>query len=266
MAEPGIASLRRFFYDGFTASDLAEPLISWDAQRPAAEIRALMEEACLRLAGVRHAGLVDGFLVRERLVEGACGDCSQRFEPHHLVEPRAPLHEVVRALEDHDGIFVAPFGSVAGIVTRTDLEKPQGRMWLFGLVTVVENAFTELLRSNFPGEAWKELLSPGRIQRAVTIQKERRRMGEEAELLDCLQFGDKGYALFKDPDIRQQFNFSSRQQAREVVRDVERLRNALAHTQAVVPGHWDTIVRFATALDRILALYHRPRSRFCRGA
>jgi len=263
VAEPGLASLRRFFYDGFTAGDLAQPLISWDAERPAAEVRALMETACLRLAGIRRGGLVEGFVLRDQLDGGSCGDCASPFDSHHLIDPRAPLHEVVMALEDHDGLFLAPFGSVAGIVTRTDLEKPQGRMWLFGLLTVVETAITESLRSNYPGESWQDLLSPGRIQRARAIQDERRRMGERSELLDCLQFGDKGYALFKDAEIREQFGFSSRQQARDVMRDIERLRNALAHTQPVVPGHWSTILRFAAALDRILELYQRPRSRYC---
>ena len=261
---PGASSLRRFFYDGFTASDLAEPLISWDAERPAAEIRAAMEERCLRMAGVRRHGLVEGFIRREDLGAGRCGEHASPFEPHHLIDPRAPLHEVVAALDDHDGLFLAPFGSVAGIVTRTDLEKPPGRMWLFGLLTVVETAITESLRNDFPGEGWLELLSPGRIAKARALQEERRRMGENAELLDCLQFGDKGYALFKDAAARERFGFTSRKQARDVLRDIERLRNALAHTQPVVPGHWDTILRFAAALDRILGFYHPPRSRHCR--
>jgi len=265
LAEPGLASLRRFFYDGFTASDLAEPLISWDAEQPATRIRSLMEERCLRLAGVRRHGLVTDFVLREELTGGTCGECASPFEPHHLIEPRAPLHEVVTALADHDGLFLAPFGSVAGIITRTDLEKPQGRMWLFGLLTVVETAITESLRTSFPGEGWQVLLSPGRLQRAQNLQEERSRMGDHSDLLDCLQFGDKCYALFKDAAIREQFGFSSRQRARQVTRDIERLRNALAHTQPLVPGHWDTIERFAAALDRILALYHRPRSRFCGG-
>jgi len=255
--------LRRFFYDGFTASDLAEPLISWDADRPAATVRAFMAKRCLRLAGVRRRGLVDGFVLREQLAEGTCGDFALAFQARHLIDSRAPLHEVVAALDDHDGLFLAPFGSVAGIVTRTDLEKPPGRMWLFGLLTVVETAITESLRSHYPRETWQGLLSPGRIQHARALQEERLRMGEHSELLDCLQFGDKGYALFKDAGIREQFGFTSRRQARDVLSDIERLRNTLAHTQPVVPSHWDTIVRFAGALDRILELYQPPRSRFC---
>jgi hypothetical protein len=260
----GASSLRRFFYDGFTASDLAEPLISWDAERSALEIRTAMEERCLRMAGVRRHGLVEGFVRREELAGGCLGDHAVAFGEHHLVDPRAPLHRVVQALEDHDGLFLAPFGSVAGIVTRTDLEKPPGRMWLFGLLTVVETAITESLRSNFPGESWTELLSPARIAKARALQQERLRMGDRSELLDCLQFGDKGYALFKDAVAREQFGFTSRRQARDVIRDIERLRNALAHTQPVVPAHWDTILRFAAALDEILELYHPPRSRHCR--
>jgi len=222
-----------------------------------------MEERCLRLAGIRRHGLVDGFVLREQLAEGACGDSAIPFEAHHLIDPRAPLHEVVAGLEDHDGLFLAPFGSVAGIVTRTDLEKPPGRMWLFGLLTVVETSITESLRRNFPGDSWWDLLSPSRLQKARAVQEERLRVGDHAELLDCLQFGDKGYALFKDASSREQFGFSSRQQARDAVRNIERLRNALAHTQPVVPGHWETILRFAAALDRILQLYQRPRSRHC---
>ena len=70
--------------------------------------------------------------------------------------------------------------------------------------------------------------------------------------MDCLQFGDKGHVLFKDERIRERMGFASRVRAKEVVRNLEKLRNNLAHTQDIVAENLETIVNLARAMDRVL--------------
>jgi hypothetical protein len=66
--------LRRLFLEGFTAADVAEPFVSFDAERPAAEVRRVLEARGFDLVGVRRDGLVRGYAVREDLSGGTCGD------------------------------------------------------------------------------------------------------------------------------------------------------------------------------------------------
>jgi hypothetical protein len=73
--------LHRLFLEGFTAADVAEPLVSFDAERGAGEVRAFLDARGFDLVGVRVDGLVRGYAERAALTGGRCGD--------HLHPPRA---------------------------------------------------------------------------------------------------------------------------------------------------------------------------------
>ncbi len=257
--------VRRFFREGFTARDLAEPLISFDGDRPAEIVRERMRALCLRVAGIRTGGHVTGFVRLEDLTGTCCAEHTRAFSDEQIVPPGASIREVVERLDAWDCLFVPSFGMVAGIITRTDMEKPPARMWLFGLLTVVEHALESALRRRYPDGSWTGLLSAGRVERARALQAERRRRGEVADLVSCLQFGDKGYALFRDPGARDRFGLASRTAAREAMRNLEMLRNALAHSQPIVTAYWENIHRFTHAIDVILELYDPPHARSCPG-
>jgi len=45
----------------------------------------------------------------------------------------------------------------------TDLEKPPMRMFLFGMITMIEMTMTEILRHRYPNDSWQEFLSDQRL-------------------------------------------------------------------------------------------------------
>ena len=64
------ARLKKLSQEGFTAMDIAEPLVSFDAEKQAREVKAFMVERDFDLIGVRGDGLVCGYALRtERLFE-----------------------------------------------------------------------------------------------------------------------------------------------------------------------------------------------------
>jgi hypothetical protein len=89
------------------------------------------------------------------------------------VASEAPLRDTVIALGERPRVFVTSLGAVGGIITRADLQKPPVRMWLFGLITLVEQALGMLIRARYPDGSWAERLSPSRLQRAERFQAER---------------------------------------------------------------------------------------------
>jgi hypothetical protein len=149
-------------------------------------------------------------------------------------------------------VFVTAFGDVAGVVTREDVQKPPGRMWLFGMVTLIELRYTRLIAELCPGGSWREHLSDGRLRKAEELMAERNRRHRPVGLLDCLQLSDKGQIVARNEDIRRRTVFASRQQAEDGIRLLEGLRNDLAHAQDIVSADWEAIVQLTAHLDRAL--------------
>ncbi len=244
--------LRRVFLQGFSVMDVAEPLVSFDAERPAAEVSRFLDEHDYDLVGVRVGGLVDGYARREELEGGQCGDHRHAFVPDDLVSESASLAETIASLGANGRCFVRVLNGVSAIVTLSDLEKPPVRMYLFGMITILEMLVAREIRARFPEGTWTQYLSEGRRAKAEALLAERRRRNQQVELLDCLQFSDKAQVLVKDPDARRDLGYESRKSALQAAKELETLRNNLAHTQEIISSSWERIVRFSGNLDQML--------------
>lgn len=246
--------LRRLFMEGFSAMDLAEPLVSFDAEADAAAVRDFMVERDFDLVGVRREGLICGYVRREDLSGGTCQEHLQPFAPEDdLVPDTANLTDVVKSLAINERCFVTILDRVGAIITLRDLEKPPMRMFLFGMITLGEMLMTEIIRNRYPGDTWHGLISASRLAKARQLQAERTRRGQEASLIDCLQYGDKGWILSYDADIRAALGQESRHAARRAVKELETLRNNLAHTQEIIPTGWQRIVVACSRFEQNLA-------------
>jgi hypothetical protein len=246
------AGVRRLFTEGFRVEDVAEPLASFDAETPGPAAAAVMDRDGLGVIGVRRDGRVAGFVEREQLGDRPCGSAVQPFPAGALLPDAAPLSAAVRVLAAEPRAFVTAFGGVIGVVTRDDLQKPPGRMWLFGMVTMIELRYTRLISELCPDESWREHLSEGRVTKAEGLRAERNRRHRSVGLLDCLQLSDKGRIVARHETIRNRTIFTSRRQAEDGIRMLEGLRNDLAHAQDIVTADWEAIVLLSGHLDRAL--------------
>jgi hypothetical protein len=244
--------LRRVFVENFSAADIAEPLASFDASTSAADVLAVMVRRAYQVAGIRNDGTICGYVRQEELVQGTCGDVVHPFEEGDVVADSAGFPELVRRLNDRPWLFVKVLGQVGGIVTKTDLEKPPVRMWLFGMITIIEMGLTRLIEAAYPDGSWRQCLSEGRLQKAEALLEERKRRHQDLDLLDCLQFSDRGQIVLRNEELRERAGFVSRSRGEQTVRELEALRNNLAHSQGIVACDWDIIVKLTEFLDRRL--------------
>jgi hypothetical protein len=244
--------VRRLLTEGFQIADVAGPLASFDAETPGPAVAAIMDRDGVTVIGVRRDGRVVAFVERDGLGQGPCGVAPKEFAAATLLPQSAPLSAAVRVLADHPQAFVTAFGEVAGVVTRDDLQKPPARMWLFGMVTLIELRYTRLIAEHCPGDRWREYLSEGRLKKAEEVRAERLRRHRTIGLLDCLQLADKGTIVARNEDIRRRTVFASRRQAEDGIRLLEGLRNNLAHAQDIVSADWNAIVMLSGHLDRAL--------------
>ncbi len=275
-------SLRRVFTEGFSAEDIAEPLASFDASANAATVQAVMERRGYEVAGVREDGQVVGYVQRFDLATLSHDECcvkalrplkglgelpsqavsetASAAAPEDPADPQAgivlgsaPLAEVIVGLQEFPRLFVMVFGRVGAIVTRSDLQKPPVRMWLFGMITLIEMRLNSLITQGCSEQEWKPFVSPARLQKAEELLAERIRRNQHLGLLDCLQFADKGQIVARNEQLRRHTRLQSRRQAEQMVKQLEKLRNNLAHSQDIVTGDWETIVELSQNLDQLIA-------------
>jgi hypothetical protein len=246
--------MRKIFTENFSVSDVAEPLVSYDSTTEAGDVRSTMVEAGYDVVGVRKKGLVVGYVRREDLGDGLCGDPMHVFEEAEVVSDSVCFFTAVGLLSEKPRLFVTSFGEVGGIVTRSDLQKPPVRMWLFGMVTVIEMGFIRMIDTKYADGGWTQFLSEGRLDKAKALLEERKRRSQDLSLLDCLQFGDKGQIIVRDEELREQVGFRSRNRGEEVVKRLGALRDNLAHSQDIIASDWDSIVALSQNLDTVMQI------------
>ena len=71
-------------------------------------------------------------------------------------------------------------------------------------------------------------------------------------LLDCLQVKDKADILVSDGASLAALGLNSRREADRFTRDIEKLRNHLAHAQELESEHLATAARLASSIHTIL--------------
>jgi hypothetical protein len=250
--EPFYAKQRvgRLFIDCFRATDIAEPLPSFDSLRDPQDIARILQENKQSVAGIRRDGHVAGYV---RLTDISAEDetAMRGFAQDQVVTGDASLTDVIHVLTRYNQCFVTLLGEIVGVISRADVQKPLVRMWLFGIVTLAELEVTEQVRARFPSDSWQERMTESRLSKARTLWEERQRRGLNCDLLDCLQLTDKVQVLFHDPNALAYFGFKTRRSAKQVLRELESLRNHLAHAQDIVTHDWPQIVRLVRRIEEL---------------
>lgn len=236
----------KVFRETFCAGDIFDPLISFDADRPAADVAAVLQHRQLAVAGLRVDGVVQGHALLAGLA--AAGDaparaCLQPIAEAQRLDASAPLIDVVGVLTRHDRCFVSAFDAVVGVIERDAVNKPVVRMWLFGVLTLYEMGLLRLIERAFPGDSWQAAVPPARLQKARELQQERERRNRHGRLIDCLQFGDKSRLILEHPPSMAALGIASRRMGKQNAQTLESLRNHLVHSQDIVAHDWVQIIR-----------------------
>jgi len=240
----------RLFTEAFAARDIQQPLLSVDAETVSRLPFGEWPLAKAAIAGVRENGSITGYLVRD----DRAGEQSPRIrqiDQRQLVGLESSLVDVIHVLTHFTYCFVELEGTVVGVISRVDIEKPVVRMWLFGFIILIEVQVVELIRVEWPDNGWVGLVSEGRLEKARQLQSERMRRGYPADLLDCLQFSDKLQIAIQNQEFTEALGFGSTSAAKKALKDLESLRNNLAHGQDITRHDWPPIVRLARRIQQL---------------
>ena len=244
--------LHRIFDQGITVRDIAEPLASFDANCPAEEARKFMVDRDYDVIGVRADGEIQGYALAEDLTGGSVGDHLHEFIESEVLEQNDSLLVALAALRDRSFACVRFLGEPSGIVTRGDLQKTPMRMWLFGLLSILEMQMLRWIRDTYPDSSWESHLSPERLEMARDLLLVRKERNEAIDLADCLELSDKG-KVFQRSDLLLSLTGSGSPRIwKSYMGKVVELRNTVAHGNDIPPDDWPGIAETIDATEKIL--------------
>lgn len=247
------AALNRLLDEDIRVESIAERLFTASAESFVSELVRLLDQSGFDECGVHRNGRVTEVVSRSQLeCDGAVGDCASPVPLERIVAPETPLWPCMDRIVQRGPLFVLGHDGLDGIVTTADLHKQPARVLMFGVISMLEMVTLEMIRQWFDSDSWKSALTPGRIQKAETLYRNRQRIGEEIDLADCLQLCDKVDICLKRPDIIEIWNLGAKA-AEQVFELLQRIRDNLAHAQSPAPtGDWAAVIESLRVAKDIL--------------
>ena len=251
-----LREMRALFGATVTAEAILEPLQACRADAHAQSSKAELRTRDFDVAGVRERrdGPLLGMVTREDLGEGSTRAYVKEIATRQVVSEATPLGELFAALAESEYVLVMVHRSISGIIARADLNKPPVRVYLFGLVSLLEMHLSYWVRTIYPREAWRPHLSAPRINKAEALLAERAARNEATHILACLQFCDKREILISSVAWRRDCGLGGKSQAEKWLKNVEELRNTLAHSQPSIAGRagWGPVIQLVQSIENIL--------------
>jgi hypothetical protein len=246
-----LADLRGIFDVRITASDIAEPLESFAHDQEASEVREILEAKVFDVAGVKKNGRVSGYVERPDLSHGSVGERARSFDLSMIVTETTGLSKLLTRLRDVPQLFVLDSYHVRRIVTRSDLQKAPVRLFLFGMITLIEMHFLRMIRDHFENDSWKSK-ARDYVEEAERIFESRRSRDQAIDLAECLTFTGKVTVVTNTKQLCRRIGFDSKESAHACLQRLVDLRNALAHGRDILLGLWPEIIDIVEEAERIL--------------
>jgi hypothetical protein len=247
-AKSALRDLHRIMDDSFVVGHIAVPLECCNATDDAAAAKKRMNERNFDVMGLRENGVITGYIRRDDVRTGHCRTYRKSFFPNDIIASRAPLSKLLPIMATRPQLFVLEHTEINGLVTRSDLQKSPVRMLLFGLLSLFEMYLLSMVRICYPAET---LATMEDLADAQDLFRKRRQRNEDIDLADCLTLSEKSFLLLKVPGFATYFGL---QDADRHFKNIESLRNKLAHAQDLVTGStWERVTTTVLSIESFLA-------------
>jgi hypothetical protein len=247
-----LQDLRELYENSIPVKYISEPLASFDYHNVVEPVYQFMELEDYDVIGVRKDGLVCGYAERSNLRGGILENHLNPFEEDDLLTETSPLVQIFEMLEKKPQVFITILGKVGGIVTRGDLQKIPVRMYLFGLISLIEMQLQRIIEIYCPNNNWKLLIKEPRLSKAKEMQEDRNKRNVNIGLLDCLQFSDKRVIFMKINELYCSAGFESIKSGARFLKKLKDFRDQLAHAQHLVVVSWEDTIKLFSRAEELL--------------
>lgn len=233
--------LKNLFTQRITVEYIAESFRSFDDTADAIIIRKFMEVKEYDVVGVRKEGKIAGFAKQRELNSGHLIDHFNQFKSTDIIPYSTSLTKVIQLFRQKERLYIESLNNITGIITKGDLQKHPVRMWLFGIISLVEMQMLRIIREYCPGESWRKYLNNTRKKHVMDIYNERVERNQQIDASECLEFCDKKEIILKNEKIFKLLDEFSRSSFRKLMKESQEIRDNLAHSQDYLVEDWPNI-------------------------
>ncbi|MDY0944343.1 hypothetical protein [Priestia megaterium] len=219
----------------FIVSHISTYLTSVTKKDEFQTICSCFQEKNYDVIGYKEDSCIIGYLCKKDFIDddNEIEDKVKKFAVDDIIAVNTPLIDALKLMQNKERLFLINKSKIESIITRADLQKPPIRMLFFGLITLFESEMANFIRNHYPNNRWVSFLSDGRISKTQEIYQERVEKNTEIDLLDCTQFADKSMIMLQNENLYIMGENTSKTKAKRWMKNVEELRNDLAHAQSL---------------------------------
>ncbi len=204
---------------------------------------------------VNDDGVIVGQIERKALNQGLVAEYVKDVEEEQKIDENTSLVHLLQILEGTEFKYVTRDGQIVGIVTRSDLNKPIPRTYLFGVVSLVELHINFWINYYYPNDTWLQALNEDRQAKVQETIELRRGSSDYLAVVECAQLCDKKEILRNTPEFIARFGFS-KTNFKNFLEKLEVVRNEIAHSQSSIIGRlsWEHITRTVSKAEEFVSL------------
>jgi predicted transcriptional regulator len=223
--------LQSLFIDNITTKYIFEPIYSCKRTDNSEDVRETLEKREFDIVGVTDENRkIVGYAKRTELNNGLVEQFTYNIDLNQVISDSTPISQLLNIFSENSFVFVLKNNLVNGIVTRADINKPIVRIYLFGIISLFEMHLNFWINNYYKNDSWTEIIKKERLDEAIKIYELRKGKNEDLSLLECIQLSDKKVILKSTTDFLKLFDLSKKQTER-FLKDIEKIRNELAHSQ-----------------------------------
>jgi hypothetical protein len=249
------AALKQIFIDNVTANCIYEPLLCCRVDSISRKAKEALKIRDFDVAGVKETetGKVIGYVVASEIEDKKFKEYVKKIEHEFLISDSTPLAEIFPVLSTKNYAFVIYGNNITGIITKADINKPPVRIYIFGIISLLEMHFNSWINLYYPTDSWRSKVPGDRMEEANNLYQQRRRNNQELTMLECLQFCDKRDLLSDSNEFLERFNFPRRNFCSFVTR-AEKIRNELVHSQNSIISNmeWNKFIETISRAEKFL--------------
>jgi predicted transcriptional regulator len=246
--------LQAIFIDSITTKLIYEPIYCCRIEDSGREVKKTLENRDFDIIGVINENEnIFGFAVRDELGNKKVEHYTKRIELENITADSTPILELLNILSINPYAFVIQKNEIVGIVTRADINKPIVRIYIFGIISLFEMHLNFWINEFHKDDSWKDKIQETRFKEAEKIFNIRKGQNDDLTLLECAQLCDKRDVLNNTDEFRSLFKLSKKQFER-LLKDSEKIRNELAHSQNSIIANlnWENFVNTISNVESFL--------------
>ena len=244
-------TLRNIFKKEITAIHIAEELKYCHPDVGAIKIKETMESLDFDVIGISDDDQIKGYVEISDLNDLNLNNHIKSFNSTELIEDSTPLFDILPILKIKSRIFVQFENEIWGIITVSDLQKITVRIFLFGLISLLEMKMTQIIRNRYPNDTWKQKINPNHYKTAQNLQKNQKSTNENIELIDYLQLSDKNKIILKSPEVMTELGYDKKY-FKDLLGSIINLRNILAHSRDLEDPKSSKIIDLSLKIDKLI--------------